>query len=196
MAVFTPLCSSSCREKRLNEQCDFECNSEQCLFDANECEPPKSERSSFYDSVDFTNALLNDKIGYSYRYWAEHIPLMINKRIIMDLQSTFSHYYEITSSHHTRQPNDVQYEFAYINWLLEAPNSRLRKKIYPHLYRSTIVGVNDFHYVPYGHGSIGENKELLRQTLAQRFRPGFYFFVFLEPFVLIEERKNNTWKSV
>ena len=95
---------------------------------------------------------------------------MINKRIVMDLQSKFSQYYEKTSSHHTRQQNDVQYEFAYINWLLEAPKSRLLSKIYPYLYRSNIVDINDFNYVPYGHGSLSESRKLLHETLAKRFR--------------------------
>ena len=173
LALFTPTCSSVCRHKRHNGQCDPGCNQQKCLFDGNECTPPKSGRPSFFDALDFTGALFNDRMGYAYRWRTEHIPLLINKRIMIDLQNTFKSYFTATSSHHTRQRNDIQFEFAYINWLVEAPNSGLRSKIYPWLYKSTVVGTDDFAYIAYGGGSVRGNRETLTKTLSKRSRLKF-----------------------
>ena len=85
----------------------------------------------------------------------------------------FEEYFTATSSHHTRQRNDIQFEFAYINWLVEAPNSRLRSKIYPWLYKSTVVGVDDFAYIAYGGDNIRKNRQKLVKTLARRSRLKF-----------------------
>ena len=167
-AVFYPRCSNWCKKRGQNGVCDEDCNSQTCIFDSNECVPPTSNRASFYDSVDYVKALFNDKLGYSYRWLPEHMPLMINKRVVLDLQNTFRKELELTSSHRTRQRNDIQFEFAYNSWLLEAPKSRLHYKIHPSLYRATLVDSNDFKYFAYGAGSLEASIKQIRNFLENR----------------------------
>ena len=112
-------------------------------------------------------------MGYSYRWLSEHIPLIINKQVMTDLQSSFASYFDVTSSHPTRQRNGIQYEFAYINWLMEAPKSQMRNKIDPYLYRTRIVGTDDFHYISYGSGTTSQNRQKLKTILNQQDRIKF-----------------------
>ena len=138
------------------------------MFDANECTPPKSNKPSFFGALDFTSALFNDRMGYAYRWQTEHIPMMINKRIMSDLQRTFSSYYNETSSHHTRQRNELQYQFAYTNWIVEAPQSDIRAQLNTTLYKWQTVDTTDFRYLAYGNGNVGKANNLLEKTLKER----------------------------
>ena len=83
------------------------------------------------------------------RYWMPHVPLIINKSIMTDLQAFFSIFYEVTSSHRKRQKNDMQPEFSYAGWLFEAPKSKFVKLENPDTYKSTRIGSSDFYYISY-----------------------------------------------
>ena len=78
-----------------------------------------------------------------------HVPLIINKSIMKDLQAFFSIFYEVTSSHKKRQKNDMQPEFSYAGWLFEAPKSKFVKLENPDIYKSTRIGSSDFYYISY-----------------------------------------------
>ena len=124
------------------------------MWDGNDCNgvmPKGGEidpRPTYFKALDFVHTLFEMKLlPGATRYKVPHVPIMINTRVMSDLQSSFQPYYEITSSHKKRQKNDMQFEFSYTNWLLEAVNSTypLSDKI---LYKSTRVGGAVF-YMPY-----------------------------------------------
>ena len=77
-----------------------------------------------------------------------HKPIMINRNIMTDLQSHFETYYNVTSSHKKRQKNDMQFEFSYVNWLLEAPKSEL-VTVDQELYKSSQLKTNTIFYMPF-----------------------------------------------
>ena len=48
---------------------------------------------------------------------------MFSRQIMTDMQARFEVEFAVTSSHRKRQKNDMQIEFSYIHWLMEAPKS-------------------------------------------------------------------------
>ena len=70
-----------------------------------------------------------------------------------DMQARFEVEFAVTSSHQKRQKNDMQIEFSYIHWLIEAPNSTL-VTVDADLYKSYIhhdtPGRSEIGYVSYG----------------------------------------------
>ena len=68
-----------------------------------------------------------------------------------DMQARFEVEFAVTSSHQKRQKNDMQIEFSYIHWLMEAPNSTL-VTVDADLYKSYIHRDNrgEIGYVSYG----------------------------------------------
>ena len=76
-----------------------------------------------------------------------HYPTMMNKRVMNDLQSYFERFYNVTSSHRKRQKNDMQTQFSYNNWLLEAPKSSA--PITPGIYKATRVSTTELYYIPW-----------------------------------------------
>ena len=83
-------------------------------------EKAKDHRQSFYSSIDFVDILFDKSFGERTRYWLDHIPIMFNRRIMADMQARFEVEFAKTSSHQKRQKNDMQIEFSYVHWLLEA----------------------------------------------------------------------------
>ena len=68
-----------------------------------------------------------------------------------DMQARFTVEFGKTSSHQKRQKNDMQIEFSYIHWLMEAPNSTL-VTVDADLYKSYIHHDKrgEIGYVSYG----------------------------------------------
>ena len=160
-------CSSLCLGKRGNGVCDQTCNTVNCLYDGNECGdqlPPSDGRPSWFGAVDFTLAMLTERLGRFSPLDIQHMPQMMNKRILANLNKYFGQYYNETSSHHTRQRNEVQTQIAYNNWLVAAPASS-NVNVDKQLYQSTLVDVVDWRYVGYGAGTVDDAQEQLRITL-------------------------------
>ena len=114
--IFNLKCSEKCKKIENNNQCDNQCNSLACLYDNGECDGidnPDFELdrpSAFYESIDYTNILLNRKLGFKNRKreWVPHMPFMLSKSIISELQSKLEKEFNTTSSHKLRVKNDVQ----------------------------------------------------------------------------------------
>jgi len=120
-------CPSNCSALGSNNACDMGCNLLACLYDNDECdqidnpdEPFSGE--AFYKSIDYTNLLFNARFNVDQRKrrWLSHMPFMIRKSIVFDLQSIFAREYNITSAHRLRAKNDVQFAFAYYHFLVES----------------------------------------------------------------------------
>jgi len=70
------------------------------------------------DSLKFVNNLLNEAFGASARKVPAHMPHMIDKRIMTDLQTRWPDKIDATSSHKLRQGNDMQFAFSYFYFLI------------------------------------------------------------------------------
>ena len=88
----------------------------------------------------------------------------MNRWILADLHTYFGQYYKETSSHHTRQRNEVQTQVAYVNWLVAAPAST-EINVDNQLYQSTLIVTVDWLYIGYGAGTVDDAQEQLRKTL-------------------------------
>lgn len=70
------------------------------------------------DSLKYVNKLLNKKFGPSARKVPAHMPHMIDKELMKELQETWADDFEATSSHQLRHKNDMQYAFSYFYFLI------------------------------------------------------------------------------
>ncbi|XP_065898347.1 N-acetylglucosamine-1-phosphotransferase subunits alpha/beta-like [Dysidea avara] len=75
---------------------------------------------TFADSLRYVNKLYNKVYGYVSRKVPAHMPHMINKDIIQQLQDTFPEEFEQTSSHKLRTIYDMQFSFAYFYYVISS----------------------------------------------------------------------------
>lgn len=68
---------------------------------------------TFADSLKHVNKLYNQLYGFAPRKVPAHMPHLIDRDIMSELQSRFASEYEHTSSARFRRSNDMQYAFAY-----------------------------------------------------------------------------------
>lgn len=68
---------------------------------------------TFADSLKHVNKLYNQLYGFAPRKVPAHMPHLIDRDIMSDLQARFGREFEHTSSARFRRPNDMQYAFAY-----------------------------------------------------------------------------------
>lgn len=80
----------------------------------------KSRRilDTFGDSLRHVNTLYNKAFGYTARKVPGHMPHMIDKNIMAELQDRFPEHWAATSSHKVRSSDDMQYAFAYFYYLM------------------------------------------------------------------------------
>jgi len=69
-------------------------------------------------SLKFVNSLLNKKFGSAPRRVPAHMPHMIDRNILQELQDTFPEEFDGTSSHKLRHPKDMQFAFAYFYFMM------------------------------------------------------------------------------
>lgn len=73
---------------------------------------------TFGDSLRHVNRLFNREFGYAARKVPAHMPHMIDKNIMAELQAIFPDAWAVTSSHRVRSPDDMQFGFSYYYYLL------------------------------------------------------------------------------
>lgn len=75
---------------------------------------------TFAESLHHVNRLYNAAFGYASRKVIGHIAHMIDKRVMEDLQNSFSAEWDATSSHKVRSGTDMQFAFAYFHFVMSA----------------------------------------------------------------------------
>jgi hypothetical protein len=104
--------------------CEAECNNPQCLYDSGDCddEEDNDPRDAYHKSVEFVNYLLDKKFNTRKvdRKWLPHMPFLIDKKIIKQIEFDFGPEMELTSSHKSRMRNDIQYEMLYWYYIIES----------------------------------------------------------------------------
>ncbi|XP_066525659.1 N-acetylglucosamine-1-phosphotransferase subunits alpha/beta [Hoplias malabaricus] len=77
-------------------------------------------KDTFADSLRYVNKLLNRQFGFTSRKVPAHMPHMIDRLIMQELQDTFPEEFDITSSHRVRHSEDMQFAFSYFYFLMSA----------------------------------------------------------------------------
>uniref|UniRef100_A0A8C2ZX41 N-acetylglucosamine-1-phosphotransferase subunits alpha/beta n=1 Tax=Cyclopterus lumpus TaxID=8103 RepID=A0A8C2ZX41_CYCLU len=77
-------------------------------------------RDTFADSLRYVNKLLNGQFGFTSRKVPAHMPHMIDRLIMQELQDTFTEEFEKTSGHRVRHSEDMQFAFSYFYFLMSA----------------------------------------------------------------------------
>ncbi|KAK3853814.1 hypothetical protein Pcinc_039664 [Petrolisthes cinctipes] len=86
--------------------------------------------TAFADSLLHVNRLYNAEYGHQARRVPAHMPHFISKSIMEELQERYKEEYELTSSHHIRLANDMQYSFSYFYFLMSEKNKRATEEIF------------------------------------------------------------------
>lgn len=77
-------------------------------------------QDTFADSLRYVNKLLNGQFGFTSRKVPAHMPHMIDRLIMQELQDTFPEEFDKTSGHRVRHSEDMQFAFSYFYFLMSA----------------------------------------------------------------------------
>uniref|UniRef100_H3ACN5 N-acetylglucosamine-1-phosphotransferase subunits alpha/beta n=1 Tax=Latimeria chalumnae TaxID=7897 RepID=H3ACN5_LATCH len=77
-------------------------------------------RDTFADSLRYVNKLLNSKFGFTSRKVPAHMPHMIDRIVMEELQEMFPEEFDKTSVHKVRHSEDMQFAFSYFYYLMSA----------------------------------------------------------------------------
>lgn len=84
----------------------------------------------FAESLLHVNRLYNSEYGYQARRVPAHMPHLINRKIMENLQDRFREEFLLTSSHKIRQANDMQYAFSYFFFLMNEKRIRTPAEVF------------------------------------------------------------------
>ncbi|KAJ8007052.1 hypothetical protein DPEC_G00113570 [Dallia pectoralis] len=77
-------------------------------------------QDTFADSLRYVNKLLNGQFGFTSRKVPAHMPHMIDRLVMQELQDIFPEAFALTSAHRVRHPEDMQFAFSYFYFLMSA----------------------------------------------------------------------------
>uniref|UniRef100_A0AAY5KRX6 N-acetylglucosamine-1-phosphotransferase subunits alpha/beta n=1 Tax=Esox lucius TaxID=8010 RepID=A0AAY5KRX6_ESOLU len=77
-------------------------------------------QDTFADSLRYVNKLLNGQFGFTSRKVPAHMPHMIDRLVMQELQDIFPEEFALTSSHRVRHSEDMQFAFSYFYFLMSA----------------------------------------------------------------------------
>ncbi|XP_037735444.1 N-acetylglucosamine-1-phosphotransferase subunits alpha/beta isoform X7 [Chelonia mydas] len=77
-------------------------------------------KDTFADSLRYVNKLLNSKFGFTSRKVPAHMPHMIDRIVMQELQDMFPEEFDKTSFHKVRHSEDMQFAFSYFYYLMSA----------------------------------------------------------------------------
>ncbi|CAH2277571.1 N-acetylglucosamine-1-phosphotransferase subunits alpha beta isoform X1 [Pelobates cultripes] len=77
-------------------------------------------QDTFADSLRYVNKLLNSKFGFTSRKVPAHMPHMIDRIVMQDLQDLYPAEFDMTSAHKVRHSQDMQFAFSFFYYLMSA----------------------------------------------------------------------------
>lgn len=77
-------------------------------------------QDTFADSLRYVNKLLNTKFGFTSRKVPAHMPHMVDRVIMSDLQDLFPEAFDKSSDHKVRHSEDMQFAFSYFYYVMSA----------------------------------------------------------------------------
>uniref|UniRef100_A0A667Z510 N-acetylglucosamine-1-phosphotransferase subunits alpha/beta n=1 Tax=Myripristis murdjan TaxID=586833 RepID=A0A667Z510_9TELE len=90
------------------------------MYEADGAATGRRLQDTFADSLRYVNKLLNGQFGFTSRKVPAHMPHMIDRLIMQELQDTFPEEFDKTSAHRVRHSEDMQFAFSYFYFLMSA----------------------------------------------------------------------------
>lgn len=90
------------------------------MYEANGAAAGRRLHDTFADSLRYVNKLLNSQFGFTSRKVPAHMPHMIDRLIMQELQDVFPMEFDKTSGHRVRHSEDMQFAFSYFYFLMSA----------------------------------------------------------------------------
>lgn len=90
------------------------------MYKANGAAAGRRLHDTFADSLRYVNKLLNSQFGFTSRKVPAHMPHMIDRFIMQELQDMFPLEFDKTSAHRVRHSEDMQFAFSYFYFLMSA----------------------------------------------------------------------------
>lgn len=90
------------------------------MYKANGAAAARRLHDTFADSLRYVNKLLNSQFGFTSRKVPAHMPHMIDRLIMQELQDIFPKEFDKTSGHRVRHSEDMQFAFSYFYFLMSA----------------------------------------------------------------------------
>ncbi|XP_067438222.1 N-acetylglucosamine-1-phosphotransferase subunits alpha/beta isoform X2 [Thunnus thynnus] len=90
------------------------------MYEADGAATARRLQDTFADSLRYVNKLLNGQFGFTSRKVPAHMPHMIDRLIMQELQDTFPEEFDKTSGHRVRHSEDMQFAFSYFYFLMSA----------------------------------------------------------------------------
>ncbi|XP_051976330.1 N-acetylglucosamine-1-phosphotransferase subunits alpha/beta-like [Xyrauchen texanus] len=90
------------------------------LYTADSATYGRRLQDTFADSLRYVNRLLNAQFGFTSRKVPAHMPHMVDRLIMQELQDTLPQEFDKTSSHRVRHSEDMQFAFSYFYFLMSA----------------------------------------------------------------------------
>ncbi|CAK6950029.1 N-acetylglucosamine-1-phosphotransferase subunits alpha/beta [Scomber scombrus] len=90
------------------------------MYETNGTATARKLQDTFADSLRYVNKLLNGQFGFTSRKVPAHMPHMIDRLIMQELQDTFPEEFDKTSAHRVRHSEDMQFAFSYFYFLMSA----------------------------------------------------------------------------
>lgn len=135
--------------------CQSACNHSYCGWDRGDCGQEvirkgmdliqhshlnSSGSGDFYKSLKYTDHVYYRAFGPpthgTFRKAIQHVPHLINKRLMKDMKQRFAREFNWTSSHRFRHPQDMQFAFSYVYYVdgvgVYAPSK-------PQIWRSALL---------------------------------------------------------
>ncbi|XP_043822788.1 N-acetylglucosamine-1-phosphotransferase subunits alpha/beta isoform X2 [Dromiciops gliroides] len=92
----------------------------QLLYFTNSKHVGRQLKDTFADSLRYVNKILNSKFGFTSRKVPAHMPHMIDRIVMQELQDMFPEEFDKTSVHKVRHSEDMQFAFSYFYYLMSA----------------------------------------------------------------------------
>lgn len=73
---------------------------------------------AYAESLLYVNKIYNRAYGIERRKVPAHMPHLLDRTIIDEMQRKFAHEFDMTSSHRMRDPQDMQFAFSYYYFLI------------------------------------------------------------------------------
>ncbi|XP_069485998.1 N-acetylglucosamine-1-phosphotransferase subunits alpha/beta isoform X2 [Ambystoma mexicanum] len=77
-------------------------------------------KDTFANSLRYVNKLLNSKFGFTSRKVPAHMPHMIDRIVMQEVQDMYPFEFDKTSAHKVRHSEDMQFAFSYFYYLMSA----------------------------------------------------------------------------
>ena len=74
--------------------------------------------NAFYSSLRHTDRVLSARYGPAPRHMIAHVPFLLDRQLVAELQQNFAAAFEVTSASRVRSPTDIQYPMAYSYFLM------------------------------------------------------------------------------